>query len=209
MTASANQYGNVISQALSAVINFSSDSIMMALLSSGYTPNLTSHAHWSDVNASEITGTGYTAGGVALASKSITVTAANSFATTWSGTAAHVVGDIIRPASGNGFLYLCSTAGTTASSTPTFPTVIGQTVTDGTVVWTCLGESITQLTSVSPTWASAAFSTAYGVIYDSQTGVAATEPLIALINFGGTQSPSGITFQVTVPSLGWAWWTPS
>ncbi len=50
---------------------------------------------------------------------------------------AYTVGTLVRPATVNGYVYKCTTAGTTAATAPTFPTVPGNTVTDGTVVWTC------------------------------------------------------------------------
>jgi hypothetical protein len=40
------------------------------------------------------------------------------------------------PATPNGHMYRCSTAGTTGSGEPTWPTTSGGTVTDGTAVWT-------------------------------------------------------------------------
>lgn len=46
------------------------------------------------------------------------------------------VGATIVPATPNGRLYRCSTAGTTGSGEPTWPTTDGGTVTDGTAVWT-------------------------------------------------------------------------
>jgi hypothetical protein len=73
------------------------------------------------------------------------------------------------------------------------------------VIWTNVGESIFQLSSASPSWASATFTARYGVIYDAQSGVAATEPLLVLVDFGIDESPSAATFQVTTPGLGW-WW---
>jgi predicted RNA-binding protein with PUA-like domain len=53
---------------------------------------------------------------------------------------AYSLGDIRRPATRNGYAYKCTTAGTCGGSPPTFPTVIGATVTDGTAVWTCYSE---------------------------------------------------------------------
>ncbi|TLN23838.1 hypothetical protein FDZ71_02385 [bacterium] len=52
---------------------------------------------------------------------------------------AYSLGAIVKPATANGFVYKCTTAGTSGSSVPTFPTAIGQTVTDGTAVWTNCG----------------------------------------------------------------------
>jgi hypothetical protein len=40
---------------------------------------------------------------------------------------------------GNGASQICTTAGTTGGSPPTWPTVNGQFVTDGSVTWTCQG----------------------------------------------------------------------
>lgn len=52
---------------------------------------------------------------------------------------AYSEGDIVIPATRNGHRYRCTTAGTSAASPPTFPTTDGETVTDGTVVWTEYG----------------------------------------------------------------------
>jgi hypothetical protein len=43
------------------------------------------------------------------------------------------------PATPNGFYYRVSVAGTTGASVPTFPTVVGQTVVDGTATLMCMG----------------------------------------------------------------------
>jgi hypothetical protein len=45
-------------------------------------------------------------------------------------------GQTTVPASLNGHMYRCSTAGTTGSGEPTWPTTSAGTVTDGTAVWT-------------------------------------------------------------------------
>lgn len=54
----------------------------------------------------------------------------------WTATTAKSVGDTVTPTTPNGRCYRCTTAGTTGGSAPTFPTTVGGTVTDGTVVWT-------------------------------------------------------------------------
>ncbi|MCQ9378801.1 hypothetical protein [Methyloversatilis sp. XJ19-49] len=51
------------------------------------------------------------------------------------------LGEYIVPATPNGFLYKVTTAGTTGGSAPTFPTAIGETVTDGTAVLTCVSRA--------------------------------------------------------------------
>ncbi len=47
--------------------------------------------------------------------------------------------DLLVPAVANGFYYRVTTAGSTGSVPPTFPTTVGATVNDGTAVLTCMG----------------------------------------------------------------------
>ena len=56
-------------------------------------------------------------------------------------TTAYALNAYIVPATANGFYYKVTTAGTSAAAIPTFPTTIGATVTDGTVVLTCAGRT--------------------------------------------------------------------
>ena len=67
----------------------------------------------------------------------------------WVASTAYRLGDIARPTSANGHLYQCTTAGTSGSTQPTWPTS-GGTVTDGTAVWTDLGTSATAALMSSP-----------------------------------------------------------
>lgn len=61
-------------------------------------------------------------------------------ATARSGTA---IGTMIRPTTHNGYVYECTTAGTSSGTEPTsYPTIPGQTVTDNDVVFTCRDEEI-------------------------------------------------------------------
>lgn len=58
---------------------------------------------------------------------------------TWQASTAFTTDDSAWPTVKNGFYYECTTAGTTGGSEPTFPTTRGDTVADGTVIWTCRG----------------------------------------------------------------------
>jgi hypothetical protein len=53
-------------------IDLDTDTIHVALVTSSYTPNQDSHDFFDDVEANEVSGTGYTAGGAALANKAVT-----------------------------------------------------------------------------------------------------------------------------------------
>lgn len=216
MALATNIYANAYDQAFSGNINWASDTIKMALLGSGYTPNLTTHVHWSDVSAQEVTGTGYSSGGVTLGTKTHTVTAANSFAVSnglftsgaWIASTAAVAGNVVHPLVTNGFLYVCVASGTTGSSAPAWPIIQGATVVDSGATWSCIGESITAWGSAAASWSTATFSASYAVIVDTQTGTAATEPLIALVTFASAFAPTASTATVTAGALGWFWTTP-
>lgn len=73
MAASTTIYNLARQSLMSAGINYTSDTIKIALLSSSYTPNQ-AHQYFSDVSASQVstTNTGYTAGGATLGTKTLT-----------------------------------------------------------------------------------------------------------------------------------------
>ena len=83
-------YGQFLAKALNKEVDWDSDTIKVALVSSSYTPNQDTHTYWSDVNTYEVSGTGYTAGGQTLGSKTVTYDSANNVIildaadTTWS-----------------------------------------------------------------------------------------------------------------------------
>ena len=60
-------------------------------------------------------------------------------ATAWVASTAYAVGDEVEPTTANGFVYVCTTAGTSDSAEPTWSTTWGTNITDGTVVWTTHG----------------------------------------------------------------------
>lgn len=59
--------------------------------------------------------------------------------TAWIASTVYALGAYVVPILGlqNGFRYECTTAGTSTTSQPTWPTTEGATVTDGSVTWTC------------------------------------------------------------------------
>lgn len=71
-------YGSFLVKALNKEVDFDTDTIKIALVSSSYTPNQDTHDYWDDVVANEVSGTGYTAGGQALTSKSVSYDSASN-----------------------------------------------------------------------------------------------------------------------------------
>ena len=71
-------YGNFLLKALNKEVDFDSDTIKVALLTSSYTPDQDAHDYFNDVSTYEVTGTGYTTGGATLASKTATYDSATN-----------------------------------------------------------------------------------------------------------------------------------
>lgn len=69
MTVTAKLYGQAISKMANKEIDWDSDDIRVALVTSSYTPDQDTHDYWNDVVANEASGTGYTANGQALTTK--------------------------------------------------------------------------------------------------------------------------------------------
>lgn len=76
MSVTATPYGQAGVNLASGLLVLSSDTLKVALCTSSYTPNRDTHAVFSDVT-NEVTGTGYTAGGQALASVTVNYDATN------------------------------------------------------------------------------------------------------------------------------------
>jgi hypothetical protein len=71
-------YGNFLAKSLNKEVDWDSDTIKVALLSSSYTPNQDTHDYFDDVSTYEVTGTGYTTGGSTLTSKTLTYDGTNN-----------------------------------------------------------------------------------------------------------------------------------
>jgi hypothetical protein len=78
--------------------------------------------------------------GIPAASPAPTVVGAPD-ALTRANTTAYTLGQYVVPSVANGYFYKVTTAGTSSGSAPSFPVVIGNTVTDGSVVFTCAGRT--------------------------------------------------------------------
>ena len=70
----------------------------------------------------------------------------------WFPSTAFSVGDIRRPSieQSSGLFFRCSTAGTSGSSEPSWPNMVGDTVTDGTCVWTAIASAYEELAKINP-----------------------------------------------------------
>jgi lambda family phage minor tail protein L len=70
----------------------------------------------------------------------------------WAASTAFSVGDIRRATTEqpSGLFFRCSTAGTSASSEPGWPNMVGDTVTDGTCVWTAIASAYEELAKINP-----------------------------------------------------------
>jgi len=87
MAVTAHVYGQAPVKMLNKEIDYDTDTIKVMLCTSAYTPAQATHAYKSSVT-NEVTGTGYTAGGATLASKTISstseVTTLDAADVTWS-----------------------------------------------------------------------------------------------------------------------------
>jgi hypothetical protein len=100
------------------------------------------------------------------------------------------------------------------ASTPGAFEITGTGYTAGGAVLTSIvladASNVFTLSAANTTWAGAAFATAFGIIYDQTVGTGySTNPLLGYVNFGGTQSPAGITFAIDWASGVVLQWTAS
>lgn len=199
-------YGNLIAKILNKEIDLDSDTIKVALLSNSYVPDRAAHDYYNDLTNELTTANGYTAGGATLANKSVTLTVADSWSRAHATATAFNVGDLVRPSTGNTYVYMAVTAGATGGSAPTWPTVIGQTVTDGGVTWACVGRYVVRFSSDPASW-SAPFSAGpfrHAVLYDDTPATAATKPLIAILTYASDQTGGDGAATITPDSAqGW------
>lgn len=181
-------------------IDWDTHTIKAALVTSSYSPAQSHQFYSTSVGASEASGSGYTVGGLALGTKASAVIEANS-ATARAASTVYQVGDVVRPATGNGRIYKCVVAGTSGSGLPTYTTVGGREVTDGTVVWVEAGVAYVRFTCATLTWSSVTITARYLVLYRDATA-GSLDFLLGYGDFGQDESASAGTFTVTFPTDG-------
>lgn len=199
MAVTAGFYHSALAKALNAEIDMDTHTLKAMLTTSAHTISASSHDYKNDIT-NEVSGTGYTAGGDTVAG-TVSVVAANSWTVSRANSTAYALSDVVRPATGNGFLYQAIVAGTSGGSIPTYPTTLGGTVTDGTVTWECVGTGAVVLDTEDPTWTTSTI-TARQIHFYRDTGTSTTSPLIAWVDLGGDVSSSAGTWTYTVDSRG-------
>mgnify|MGYP003109353024 FL=1 len=72
--------------------------------------------------------------------------------TAWAASTSFSVGDVRRATTtqNSGLVFQCTTAGTSGSSEPKWPTDIGSTLTDNTVVWTAISSVYADVSALDP-----------------------------------------------------------
>lgn len=81
MAVTAKMYGKAFLAAFNKEIDLDTDVVKVALCTASYTPDQDAHDYFDDITNELSTGSGYTAGGATLASKSVTYTGGtNTFA---------------------------------------------------------------------------------------------------------------------------------
>jgi hypothetical protein len=110
----------------------------------------------------------------------------------WHAREPYTLGEEVQPAPSNGFVYRCTTAGTTGATHPTWPTTLGGTVTDGTVHWAATQPFAPSGSTVTPQ------QTSYrAVIFTAaQYGIGGFDPNVSPNTFDTGQVPSGFDSSV-------------
>lgn len=192
-------YTNFLRVAMNAEVDLD-DGMQWTLHGSGYALNRAADVYANAATSELATGGGYTSGGIPAGVVSRTHTVANSWATQRANGGTYALGDVVRPAAANGFLYRAvAVSGVAGGAVPTYPTTIGLTVVDGGVTWVCYGIAITVLTAANPaSWpAFSATGIRYLVLADRSTGGASTSPLVSVTDFGTDQAGTGQSWTVT------------
>jgi hypothetical protein len=169
----------------------------MMLLTSSASPNLATWDYESDLTNEVGAGGEYATGGKAMTSVTVTLVD-DAAAPAWVAATAYKVGQLVRPTSANGHVYRCIVAGASHAATePTWPTDPGEDIVDNAATWEEAGAAYIKIDADDVVWADSTITAAYGVVVDKTPASAASNPLMVLIDFGGSKSSTDGDFQVT------------
>jgi len=120
--------------------------------------------------------------------------------TTWTTSRVYARGDFVRPTVNNGFCYQVTSAGGTshAATEPTWPTTVGDTVTDNGITWTCRLRSIWVANVARVVGDMVRPTTPNGKIYrciTAGTSHAADEPDWGSLGFAGTITDGTVVWE--------------
>lgn len=105
MTITGKLYGLAMQSAFNKEIDWDTDTINCMLVGAGYTPNQDTHRYKSDLGANELTGTGYSAGGAAIANRTFTYTGATNTLMLDGDDVTWAASTITLPANGSAIVY--------------------------------------------------------------------------------------------------------
>ena len=193
MAVTARWYHSGISQFYAGSVDWDADTIKVALVTSSYTFS-DAHNFFDDIT-NEVTGTGYTAGGMALGTKTNTITDSSAL-TAWAATTAYTEGQVRRATTDNGHVFRCTVAGTSGGSEPTWVTgTLRETADGATVKWVEFGSGIVVLDAADTVWSASTITARAAVIYED-TGTPATSSLLGFCDFGANFSSSNGDFTI-------------
>ena len=138
----------------------------------------------------------------------------------WAATTPYSVGDYVIPTTATGHIYLCTSAGTSASAEPSWPIVDAGTIVDNDITWECVengdlayfeisgtgyttsGQEITNKTLAqvagvttfdgdNVNWINSTLTARYAVVYETLTGI-----LLSYQDFGVEKSSSSGNFEI-------------
>ena len=115
------------------------------------------------------------------ADKRVTLNLYKYCAVFWRRNELYATNEYVRPAHATGFSYQCNASGLSGSREPIWPRVVGQTVTDGSIVWTCRAADANGLDAIDSPLGS---SDPTGL---TVTGVSASESTKILATYSGGQ----------------------
>ena len=107
----ANQIYNSFKKTIGDdTVDWDTDTIKVALVTSSYTPDIDTHTDFSTHVTNEVVGTGYTAGGATLTTKAVTIDTANDWAeytadnVTWSSSTITARGAVVYESTGGNLI---------------------------------------------------------------------------------------------------------